>query len=75
MPKIKKPTIIRQEEVVVKMFKKALVEKGWQSQHLAKLCQMKPSQMSRVLNHPMNVQFDTILTIASKLGIDSIPIL
>ncbi len=75
MPAVRKPTIVQQEEIIVKTFKKALVDKGWQAQHLAKLCHMKPPQMSRVLNHPMNVQFDTILMIASKLGINSIPIL
>lgn len=75
MPAVRKSPAVQQEEIIIKTFKKALIEKGWQAQHLAKLCKMKPPQMSRILNHPMNVQFDTILMIAAKLGVDSIPII
>ncbi len=74
MPAVRKSPAVQQEEVIKKTLKKALVDKGWQSQHLAKLCGMEPSRISLILNHPMNVKFDTILMIAAKLGVNSIPI-
>ena len=75
MPAVKKSPAVQQEEIIIKTFKKALIEKGWQAQHLAKLCKMEPSRISLILNHPMNVKIDTILMIAAKLDIDSIPII
>ena len=74
MPAVRKPAHIRQEEKIVRTFKIGLLNKGWSVQHLADLCGMKAGNMSRTLNHPMSVKLETILTIASKLGIDSIPI-
>ncbi len=73
MPTVRKPTIVLREEKIVKAFKKALIDKGWSVQHLAVLCNMQPSNLSRTINHPMKVQLETILMIAGKLGIDSIP--
>ena len=75
MPAVRKSPAVRQEEIIIKTLKKALVDKGWQAQHLAKLCKMEPSRISLILNHPMNVKFDTILMIAAKLGVNSIPII
>lgn len=74
MPKIAKPAVVQREERVTKTFQHALIEKGWSVKHLAELCKMDAGNMSRVLNHPMKVQFETLSMIASKLGIDSIPI-
>ncbi len=74
MPAVRESPAVQREKMIIKTFKKALIEKGWQAQHLAKLCKMEPSRMSLILNHPMNVKFETILMIATKLGIDSIPI-
>lgn len=73
MPAVRKPQCVQQEEKIVKAIKHGLVEKGWSVQHLAKLCGMDAGNMSRTINHPMNVKFDTILKIFTKLGIDSIP--
>ncbi len=74
MPAIRKITTSAQrEDRISKAFKHALVEKRWTVQHLADLCCMKASNVSRTINHPLNVKLDTILMIASKLGIDSIP--
>lgn len=73
MPKVTKPTFVLREERIVKTFKHALLEKGWTVKHLAKLCGMDTAQLSRTINHPMSVKLDTILMIAVKLGIDSIP--
>ena len=75
MPAVKKPTIIQQEEIIIKVFKKALIDKGWKMQHLAKLCRCSPQRISQIVNHPMTVQLDTVLMVASKLGIETIPIL
>lgn len=73
MPAVRKPTHIQREERIVIALKTGLINKGWSVQHLADLCGMKAGNMSRTINHPMNVKLETILTIASKLGIDSIP--
>lgn len=74
MPKVAKPAIVQREERIVKAFHHARIDKGWTVKHLAELCKMDAGNMSRVINHPMKVQLDTILMIASKLGIENIPI-
>lgn len=73
MPAIRKSTAVQKEERITKSLKKALIDKGWSVQHLAALCGMQPSNLSRAINHPMKVQLGTILMIAAKLGLDSIP--
>ncbi len=75
MPAIKKPTWVRQEEEITKIFKKALIDKGWTVAHLAELMKKDSSGVSRCINHPSKVSFETILTIANKLDIGSIPII
>ncbi len=62
------------EEKIVKLFKHALIDKGWTVKHLAALCKIDAGNMSRIINHPMKVQLDTILMIAQKLGIENIPV-
>lgn len=74
MPAVRESPAVRREKLITKTFKKALVEKEWTVTHLAKLCEMDTPQLSRSINHPMSVKFETILMIAVKLGIDSIPI-
>lgn len=73
MPTVRKPTHVQREERIIVTLKKGMLDKGWSVQHLADLCGMKESNMSRTINHPMSVKLETILLIASKLGIDSIP--
>lgn len=73
MPAVRKPAHVQREERIVVALKKGLLDKGWSVQHLAELCGMKAGNMSRMINHPMSVKLETILTVASKLGIDSIP--
>lgn len=73
MPKVKKLGISYKEEQLTKLLRKALVDKGWTVKHLAELCNINSDNMSTILNHPMRVRFETIMTIANKLGIDSIP--
>lgn len=73
MPAVRKPTHVQREERIVIALKTGLLNKGWSVQHFADLCGMKAGNMSRTINHPMSVKLETILVIASKLGIDSIP--
>ena len=73
MPRIKKSTAEQREQNIIKTFKKALIEKEWSLNHLAELCNMDPGNMSRLINHPLRVKLETVLDVAKKLGIDSIP--
>lgn len=73
MPAVKKSAVVLREEKIVKTLKIGLVNKGWTVQHLADLYGMDHGNMSRTINHPMRVKLETILDIAKKLGIDSIP--
>ena len=75
MPAVKKPTWIRQEEEISKILKKALIDKGWTVAHLAELIKKDVSSVSRILNHPLKVRLETVLNIAEKLSISSIPII
>ena len=74
MPTIKKPSWVRQEEEISKILKKGLIDKGWTVSHLAELIKKDISCVSRILNHPSRVRLETILTIAEKLGVSSLPI-
>ena len=73
MPAVKKCSSVQREERIIKTFHHARIDKGWSVNHLADLCKMDAGNMSRILNHPMKVKFETILLVASKLGIDSLP--
>lgn len=75
MPAIKKPVWVRQEEEISKILKKACIDKGWSNKHLAKLCKLDPGWLSKVMNHPMSVKLETVLMIAEKVGINSLPII
>lgn len=74
MPAIRKPEHILREERIVKAFKIQLINKGWTKKHLADLMKIDCSALSRAMNHPMHVKLETILNIAVKLGMDSIPL-
>jgi len=75
LPAIKKPVWVRQEEEISKLLKKALIDKGWSVAHLAELLKVDAGNLSRIINHPMRVRFETILMVANKLGFDSLPII
>ena len=75
MPAVKKPSWTRQEAEVTKVFKKALVDKEWTVAHLAELIHKQPCNVSRIINNPSKVSLETILLIANKLDISSIPII
>ena len=73
MPVLKKPPAVLRQETITKNLKKGLIDKGWTVKHLAQLCNMDVGTLSRTINHPMSVRLETVLDIAKKLGIDSIP--
>ena len=73
MPAVRKFSSVLREEKISNTFKHALIEKGWTTKHLATICDMDAGNLSRVINHPAKVKLDTILLIASKLDIDSLP--
>ena len=73
MPTIKKTPSAKREEAITRALKIGLIDKGWTVAHLADLCGMHHGQTSRIINHPMKVRLETVLDIAAKLGISSIP--
>ena len=73
MPRVNKPPSVKRAEAITRVLKVGLLDKGWTVAHLAELCGSDGPRISRIINHPQNVKLDTILNIAAKLGIDSIP--
>ena len=73
MPRVRKLGAASKEEQIKKLFKKALIDKGWTLTHLAELCGKDTGYMSRLINHPFQRQFKDVLMVADRLGIDSIP--
>ena len=73
MPKLKLCTADQREKNVSDALKKAMIDKGWSNNHLATLMKMQPSNLSKVINHPMSVKFDTLCLIATKLGLAELP--
>ncbi len=73
MPALKKSPAVLRQETITRKLKIGLLEKGWTVKHLAELCGTDAGTMSRTINHPMSVRLETVLDIAKKLGIDSIP--
>ena len=74
MPKIKQCASIQREINVSAALKHALIDKGWSNAHLAELLGMNPGNLSRIINHPMTVKFETLCIIADKLGLKELPI-
>jgi transcriptional regulator with XRE-family HTH domain len=46
---------------------------GWSNQHFAELLGMNPGNLSKIINHPMSVKYETLCLIASKLGLKELP--
>lgn len=74
MPRLKLTPSMQREFNVSAALKKGLIDKGWTNQHLAKLLNMDAGNVSKIINHPMSVRFDTICMVANKLGITSLDI-
>lgn len=74
MPKTILTPSMQREIYISAALKKALIDKQWTVSHLAELLGMKQGNLSKVLNHPMSVKFDTICRVAGKLGITELNI-
>ena len=74
MPKTILTPSMQRERNISAALKKALIDKQWTATHLAELLGMERSSLSRVLNHPMSVKFDTICRVAIKLGVTELEI-
>lgn len=72
MPKIK--SYDQQNQEIKRLFKIALIDKGWNQGHLAKICGFTESQISRIINRPDRCKFVSVQRVAKKLGIKSLPI-
>lgn len=73
MPKIALTTAQQRERNVSDALKCGMIRRGWNNQHLAELLKMNPGNLSRIINHPMSVRFETLCLIATKLGIAELP--
>lgn len=74
MPKTILTPSMQRERNISAALKKALIDKQWTVSHLAELLGMKQGNLSKVLNHPMSVKFDTICRVATKLGVTELEI-
>lgn len=74
MPKTILTPSMQRERNISAALKKALIDKQWTVSHLAELLGMKQGNLSKVLNHPMSVKFDTICRVATKLGVTQLEI-
>ena len=74
MPKTILTPSMQRERNISAALKKALIDKQWTVSHLAELLGMKQGNLSKVLNHPMSVKFDTICRVAIKLGVTELEI-
>lgn len=74
MPRLTLSGTAKLENAVRGVLKKGMIDKGWSNQHLAKLLNMYPGNLSKAINHPLTVKFETICKIAEKLGIKDLPI-
>lgn len=74
MPRVRLCPSMQRELNVSAALKKGIVDKGWTVSHLAELLRMDKGNLSRIINHPMSVKFETICKIADKLGIRQLDI-
>lgn len=81
MPKLKPTPSQQREDNIVLVLRNALNAKKWKQRHLLELLlatepslrNLTESRLSLILNHPMDVKFETVLIVASKLGVESLP--
>ncbi len=74
MPKIKLCPSQQRERNITAALEKARIDKGWTKKHLGELLHMPSYKISRIINHPANEKLSTVLLVANKLGIDSLPV-
>lgn len=81
MPKLKPTPSQQREDNIVLVLRNALNTKKWKQRHLLELLlatepslrNLTESRLSLILNHPMDVKFETVLIVAAKLGVESLP--
>jgi hypothetical protein len=73
MPKLKLSPSAQREKNIRDALICGRVAKGWSNQHLAELLGMNPGNLSKIINHPMSVKYETLCLIASKLGLKELP--
>lgn len=73
MPRIKPSTAQQRERNVSDTLKCGMIRMGWSNQHLAELLGINPGNLSKIINHPMSVKYETLCIIADKLKISELP--
>jgi transcriptional regulator with XRE-family HTH domain len=73
MPKLKLSPSAQREKNISDTLRCGMIRKGWSNQHLAELLGMNPGNLSKIINHPTSVKFETLCLIASKLGLKELP--
>ena len=72
MPRVR--SLNQQSDKITKMFKIALIEKGWTQEHLAKICGKEKHLVNSIINDPEHRTFSNVLAVARALGINEIPV-
>lgn len=70
MPALRKRPEEMRAKAITNAFRAALNNKDWEQTDLARLTGKAQSEVSRIINHPLSVKFDTILLFADKLGVN-----
>lgn len=73
MPKLKLSPSAQREKNISDTLRCAMIRKGWSNQHFAELLGMNPGNLSKIINHPMSVKFETLCIIADKLKLSELP--
>lgn len=73
MPKLKLSPSAQREKNISDVLRCGMIRMGWSNQHLADLLGMNPGNLSKIINHPMSVKYETLCIVASKLGLKELP--
>ena len=73
MPKLKLSPSTQREKNISDTLRYGMIRMGWSNQHFAELLGMNPGNLSKIINHPMSVKYETLCLIASKLGLKELP--
>ena len=73
MPKLKLSPSDQREKNISDVLRCGMIRMGWSNQQLADLLGMNPGNLSKIINHPMSVKYETLCIVASKLKIKELP--
>ena len=73
MPKLKLNPSEQREKNISDVLRSGIIRMGWSNQHLADLLGMNQGNLSKIINHPMSVKYETLCIVASKLGLKELP--